>query len=157
MTIGGICDPNTSYLLERGLKTLDLRVRKHNESAQKIAQFLENHPKILKVFYPGLKSHHDHEIAKQQMKGFGGVVSFLLNSDLKGGMKFIDRLSIPQIAPSFGGAETLIEQPVLMSFMDLTKKEREKREMFDNLIRLSVGLEDCNDIIKDLQKSLNKL
>ncbi len=157
MTIGGICDPNTSYLLERGLKTLDLRVRKHNESAQKIAQFLENHSKISKVFYPGLKSHPDYEIAKQQMKGFGGVVSFLIKSDLKGGMKFIDRLSIPQIAPSFGGAETLIEQPVLMSFMDLPKKEREKRGMSDNLIRLSVGLEDCDDIIKDLQKSLNKL
>jgi len=157
MTIGGICDPNTSYLIERGLKTLDLRVKRHNENGQKVAQFIEKHPKVLKVFYPGLKSHPDHEIAKCQMKGFGGLLSFLLKTDFKGTMKFIDSLKIPQIAPSFGGPESLIEQPALMSFMDITKKEREKIGIFDNLIRLSLGLEDSEDIIEDLKRGLEKL
>ncbi len=157
MTIGGICDPNTSYLIERGVKTLALRVKRHNENAQRVAQFLENHPKVIKVFYPGLKSHPDFEIARQQMKGFGGVVSFFLKSNLEGTMKFIDNLTFAKIAPSFGGTETLIEQPVLMSFMDYTKKERENVGIFDNLVRLSVGIEDCDDIIEDMEKSLKKL
>ena len=155
MTIGGICDPNTAYLLERGLKTLHIRVKQHNESGQKIARFLENHPKILKVFYPGLESHPDSKTAAHQMTGYGGVISFLIDSDFKGTMKFIDSLTIPQISPSFGGSESLIEQPALMSFADISKKQREKIGIYDNLVRFSIGLEDADDIIKDLEKSLN--
>lgn len=155
MTIGGICDPTTAYLLERGLKTLDLRVKKHNENGLKIAQFIEKHPKVLKVFYPGLKSHPEYKLAKKQMKGFGGLLSFLLKSDFKGTMKFIDSLKIPQIAPSFGGPESLIEQPALMSFMDITKEERKKLGIFDNLIRFSLGIEDSEDIIEDLKRGLD--
>lgn len=157
MTIGGICDPNTAYLLDRGLKTLDLRVKKHNENGLKIAKFIEKHPKVLKVFYPGLKSHPEYKLAKRQMIGFGGLLSFLLKSDFKGTMKFIDSLKIPQIAPSFGGAESLIEQPALMSFMDITKKQREKYGIFDNLVRLSVGIEDAVDIINDFKNAFDRL
>lgn len=156
MTVGGICDPNTAYLLDRGLKTLHIRVRQHNETGQKVAEFLENHPKILKVFYPGLKSHPDNAIASQQMTGYGGVISFLIDSDFRGTMKFIDSVSIPHIAPSFGGSESLIEQPALMSFSDITKKQREDIGIYDNLVRFSVGLEDAGDIMKDLKKALYK-
>lgn len=156
-TIGGICDPFTAFLIDRGLKTLVMRVKHHNESGQKIAEFLETHPKVEKVYYPGLKSHPDYGIAVKQMKGFGGVVTFILKTNFKGTMKFIDRLAIPQIAPSFGGPESLVDPPALMSFWDLPKKERDRLGVFENLIRYSAGLEDVNDLIEDLKNSLDKI
>lgn len=155
--LGGICDPNTAFLLERGIKTLALRMKRHNESAQMVAEFLEGHPKVEKVYYPGLISHPCHELATAQMDGFGGVVSFFVKSDLEGTLKFIDRLSIPYIAPSFGGPESLVDPMALMSFWDTPKKDREKVGIYDNLVRYAMGLEDPEDIIDDLKKALARL
>lgn len=153
--IGGVPDPHSSYLIIRGLKTFPLRMQRQNESALAIAEFLDKHPKIDKVWYPGIKSHPDHEIAKKYMRGFGGVVSFQIKGDLEAGSKFVDAMKIPKIAPSIGGVESLIEQPSLMSYYELTTEEREKIGIFDNLIRFSIGIEDTEDLLKDLQQALN--
>jgi len=155
--MGGLLDPNASYLLIRGLKTFALRMKQQNESSMKISQFLESHDKVERVWYPGLESHPDHKIAKAQMFGFGGVISFKIKSDLEGTSKFIDRLSIPQIAPSLGGVESLIEQPALMSYYDLTKEERQNVGIYNNLVRFAVGIEDTDDLISDLEKSLSQV
>jgi cystathionine gamma-synthase len=153
--IGGVTDPNSSYLIIRGLKTFPLRMQRQNESAMAIAGYLERHAKIEKVWYPGLKSHPDHEIAKKYMTGFGGVVSFQIKGNLQTGSAFIDAMKIPKIAPSIGGVESLIEQPSLMSYYELTTKERESVGIYDNLIRFSIGIEDTDDLIKDLEQALN--
>ncbi len=155
--LGGILDPHSCYLLLRGLKTFPLRISYQNQSALKIAKFLEEHPKVERVFYPGLPSHPDHQIAKEQMKGFGGVISFLIKGDLKTTSYFIDSLKIPKIAPSLGGVESLIEQPALMSYFELTKEERSALGIYENLVRLSVGVEDTQDLIEDLAQALEKI
>jgi len=155
--IGGISDPNSSYLIIRGLKTFPLRMQRQNESAMIIANYLEKHSKIDKVWYPGLKSHPDYEIAKKYMKAFGGVVSFQIKGNLETGTKFIDSMKIPKIAPSIGGVESLIEQPSLMSYYELTTQERESIGIYDNLIRFSIGIEDTEDLIKDLDQALSKI
>jgi cystathionine gamma-synthase len=153
--LGGISSPQSAYLLIRGLKTLDIRVNKQNQTAQDVAEFLEAQSKIERVWYPGLESHPDHQIAKSQMKGFGGVVSFQYKGDLEETARFIDRLQIPYITPSLGGAESLINQPALMSYYSLTTEERFEIGIYDNLVRLAVGLEDSVDLIADLQQALN--
>ena len=155
--MGGLLDPNSCYLLLRGLKTFALRVKHQNESALEIAKFLEGHEKIEKVWYPGLESHPDHAIASKQMRGFGGVISFQVKGDLQSGSDFIDALEIPYIAPSLGGVESLIEQPALMSYYDLTTEQRLQVGIADNLIRFSVGVEDTSDIIADLKQGLTKI
>jgi len=155
--IGGIPDPNSSYLIIRGLKTFPLRLQRQNESAMAVAEYLEKHPKIERVWYPGLKSHPDYEIAKKYMKGFGGVVSFQIKGDLAAGSRFIDAMKIPKIAPSIGGVESLIEQPSLMSYYELSTEEREKIGIFDNLVRFSIGIEDTPDLLKDLQQALDAM
>jgi cystathionine gamma-synthase len=152
--LGGVVDPQNAYLLERGIKTLGMRVRQQNTSAQAVAEFLEDHPRIERVWYPGLESHPDHRIAKAQMGGFGGVVSFEVAGDLLTAGKFIDNLKIPYIAPSLGGIETLIEQPALMSYYEKTTEERLALGIKDNLVRFSVGIEDADDIIRDLDQAL---
>ena len=152
--IGGVPDPNSSYLIIRGLKTFPLRMQRQNESAMAIAKFLEDHPKIEKVWYPGLESHPDHKVAAKYMKGFGGVVSFQIKGDLKKGSRFIDAMKIPKIAPSIGGVESLIEQPSLMSYYELSTEEREKIGIYDNLVRFSIGIEDVDDLLKDLKQAL---
>ena len=151
---GAVCDPHTAYLIQRGIKTLALRVRQQNASAQMIAEFLETKDQIRRVWYPGLDSHPDHDVARQQMRGYGGVVSFELEGDLDVTSKFIDAVQIPLIASSLGGVETLIEQPALMSYYELSTEERLEIGIKDNLVRLSVGIESAEDLIADLGAAL---
>jgi cystathionine gamma-synthase len=151
---GGIADAHAASTLERSLKTLVLRMRQHNESAAKIAERLADHPAIEQVWYPGLSSHPDHAVAAEQMNGFGGVVTFTIAGSLLSTCRFIDRLTIPKIADSLGGAESLIKHVALMSFYKFTREERLSYGITDNLVRLSVGLEDCDDLIADLDQAL---
>ncbi len=160
--LGGITDPHAAYLLERGLKTLELRVTRQNQTAQAVAEALEAHPKVERVWYPGLASHPDHEVARQQMSGFGGVVSFEIapieNEDvLDTTSRFIDAMKIPYIAPSLGGVESLIEQPSLMSYYELSTEERLNIGMKDNLVRFAIGIEDTADILFDIEQALAQI
>jgi cystathionine gamma-synthase len=151
---GAVVDPFAAYLLIRGLKTLALRVERQNANATRIAEFLASHPKVERVHYPGLPTHPEHEIARRQMKGFGGVVSFEVRGDLAAASRVVDACTIPRIAPSLGGVESLIEQPALMSFYELTTEERLQIGIRDNLVRYSVGIEDADDLIADLAQAL---
>jgi cystathionine gamma-synthase len=151
---GAVVDPFAAYLLIRGLKTLALRIERQNANAQAIAEFLEAHPKVGRVHYAGLASHPEHAIAVKQMRGFGGVVSFEVDGDLDAASRVVDGCRIPRIAPSLGGVESLIEQPALMSFYELTTEERLQVGIKDNLIRYSVGIEDRDDLIADLTRAL---
>jgi len=156
--VGGIFDPHSAYLLIRGLKTLHIRVKQSNATALKIAQLLEDHPKIEKVVYPGLPSHPDHAVALKHFKaGFGGVVSFIVKGGLKEAAAVVDGVKIPYIAPSLGGVESLIEQPTVMSYWNVTPEDRAKIGIEDGLIRFSAGIEDTDDIIEDLMQSLERL
>lgn len=152
---GGITDPHTAYLLIRGLKTFALRMDRHNANGMAIAKYLEQHPRIRDVYYPGLNSHPQYDVAARQMSGFGGVVSFEVDGDLHTASAFIDRLELPYIGPSLGGVESLIEQPALQSFFELSQKERLEIGIKDELIRFSVGVEDPKDLIADLEQALN--
>lgn len=154
--LGGVAAPQCAFLLERGLKGLALRVRQQNASAMAIAEFLESHPRVRRVWYPGLPSHPDHLVARQQMKGYGGVVSFEVDGDLDDTSRLIDAVRIPIIAPSLGGVESLIEQPALMSYSDFDTEERLALGIKDNLVRLSVGIEDTADLIEDLAQALGQ-
>ena len=151
---GGISDPNTAFLLLRGMKTLSLRVEKQNQSGQQVADFLQNHPAVEKVWYPGVVTHPDHDVAARQMEGYGGVVSFTVRGDLKTTSKVIDAMQIPFISPSLGGVESLVIQPAVMSYYDYSPEERRKLGIQDNLIRLALGIEDVEDLIADLEQSL---
>jgi cystathionine gamma-synthase len=154
-SMGGTIDPHCCYLLLRGLKTFPLRVEKQNETALKIARFLENHPKVKKVYYPFLESHRHYKIAKKQMKGGGGVVTFEVKGNINNAKRFLDSLRLCYIGPSLGGVETLITHPALISYYDYTRKQRYKIGITDTLFRLAVGLEDVNDLIADLNRALN--
>lgn len=151
---GAVPDPFAAYLLLRGLKTFALRIARQNENAQALAEFLASHPKVAAVHYPGLKTHPHHEVARRQMRGFGGVVSFEVAGDLATASRVVDACRIPCIAPSLGGVESLIEQPALMSFYELTTEERLQLGIKDNLIRYAVGIEDAEDLIADLGQAL---
>jgi cystathionine gamma-synthase len=158
--LGGVLDPHAAFLLERGLKTLALRVRQQNESAQQIAHFLTNHPRVAQVWYPGLPSHPDHAVAQAQMRGFGGVVTFTIappqgETPLAAASRFVDATTIPHIAPSLGGVESLIEQPALMSHYELSSEERAAIGIHDNLVRFAVGIEETEDLLADLEQALN--
>lgn len=152
--LGGIAGPSTAYLLLRGLKTLGLRIRQQNGNGMAVARFLESHPRIRRVYYPGLSSHPDYKIACEQMQGFGGVVSFEIDGNLKATSAFVDRLRIPYIAPSLGGVETLVEQPALMSYYEMAPEDRAAIGIKDELVRLSLGVEDAEDLITDLDQAL---
>jgi cystathionine gamma-synthase len=154
--IGAVCDPNTAYLLLRGLKTLDLRVTRQNETGLKVARFLERHPAVRRVYYPGLPSHPDHAIAREQMEGHGGVISFELDADLEKTGHFIDALKIPYIGPSLGGVESLVGQVALVSYYELSSQERAEMGLSDTLVRLAVGIESVDDIIEDLAQALDQ-
>ena len=154
---GAIIDPLAAYLLIRGLKTFGLRIERQNANAQGLAEFLAGHPKIAAVHYAGLPSHPEHAIARKQMRGFGGVVSFEFKGDLDATSRVVDGCRIPQIAPSLGGVESLIEQPALMSFYELSTEERLMVGIKDNLIRYSVGIEDTADLIADLAAALERV
>jgi cystathionine gamma-synthase len=153
--LGGNLDPHAAYLLLRGLKTLSLRVDRQNRTALQVAQWLEGHRRVRRVFYPGLPSHPDHAVAREQMKGFGGVVSFLVEGGLREASRLVDACKLATIAPSLGAVETLIEQPALMSYFELTSEERQAIGIHDNLIRLAVGIEDPEDLIADLAQALD--
>lgn len=155
--VGAVCDPHAAYLLLRGLKTLELRVKRHNDSGMRLARFLEGHPKVKRVFYPGLPSHPDHAIASEQMSGFGGVVSFEVNADLETTGQFVDALEIPYIGPSLGGVESLVIQVAQATYYELSDKERAEIGISDTLVRFAVGIEDAHDLIADLDRALARI
>ncbi len=154
---GAIVDPNTCYLLIRGLKTLALRVERQNETAMAVARYLEGHPRIRRVYYPGLESHVDYEVAREQMRGFGGLISFEIDGDLEKTRDFVNCLALPYIAPSLGGVETLVSHPATISYYDLGQEERLAIGISDQLVRYSVGIEESSELIEDLERGLNKL
>ena len=156
-SMGGLIDPHCCYLLLRGLKTFPLRIKVQNESALKVAQFLEGHPAIKKVYYPFLPSHSHFQIAKEQMAGGGGVVTFETKGTLKEAKKLLDSLKLCYIAPSLGGVETLITHPAIVTYYDYSREERYKLGITDTLFRLAVGVEDVNDIIADIEQGLKKI
>jgi cystathionine gamma-lyase len=153
-SVGSICPPFDSWLLLRSLKTLPVRMRAHQENALSLASWLENHPKIQKVIYPGLKSHPQHSLAKKQMLGFGGMLSFTLKGNLKTATKFFKKLQLFTLAESLGGVESLIEHPALMTHASLPVNVRKELGIEDTFIRMSVGLEDIEDLKKDLDQAL---
>jgi cystathionine gamma-synthase len=153
---GAVIDPFAAYLLVRGLKTFALRLERQNANALAIAEFLAHHPRVVAVYYAGLPSHPEHEIAKKQMRGYGAVVSFEVDGDLAAGSRVVDAVRIPHIAISLGGVESLIEQPAIMSFYELTTEERLAIGIKDSLIRYSVGIEDAEDLIADLARALDR-
>ena len=155
--LGGIIDAHAAWLLLRGIKTLDIRMERHNSNGLALATYLERHPKIRKVWYPGLKSHPDFEIAQRIMSGAGGVVTFEIETDLEGAMRFIDATTIPYQAPSLGGVESLIELPVTMSFWDVPKPKRLELGITDSLVRFACGIENADDIISDIEQALAKV
>ena len=153
--MGGINSPHNLYLLERGLKTFSLRMQQHNRNGQAIAEFLAGHPRVEKVYYPGLATHPTHAIAARTMRGYGGLVTFLLkDADWRATAKVIDSVRIPRIGPSLGGVESLIEQPMVMSYFSYAPEERVRFGIPDNMIRLACGIEDTNDLIDDLKQGL---
>jgi cystathionine gamma-synthase len=152
--LGGITDPNTAYLLLRGLQTFALRMQQHNTNGLAIARFLAGHAKVRRVYYPGLQSHPSHAIADSQMRGFGGLVSFELEATLEQTGAFIDALRLPYIAPSLGGVQSLIEQPALMSYYELAPEERQALGIGDSLVRYALGIEDTADLLNDVEQAL---
>jgi cystathionine gamma-synthase len=154
--MGAVCDPHAAWLVHRGIKTLALRVQQQNDSSQAIAEALEAHPRVTRVWYPGLASHPSHEVATRLMRGFGGVVTFEVEGDLDTTSRFIDALKIPRIAPSLGGVESLVEQPALMSYFELSTEQREAVGIRNNLVRYAVGIESGEDLIADLLEALDK-
>ena len=155
--MGATPGPFTCFLLERGLKTFGMHMDHHNRAGDTVARMLEEHPKIEKVWYPSLKSHPDHKIASEQMKGFGSVVSFLVKGGNEETRKFIDSLGLYLITPSLGGSESLVTQMSTMSFFDYPEQHRKDIGMVDNLVRLALGLEDIEDLIDDLKQALDKI
>ena len=154
---GMVNGPHNIYLLLRGLKTFELRMRRHNENGQAVAEFLERHPRIEKVYFPGLPSHKYHDVAARTMKGYGGLVTFLVkDADLRQTADVVDAVEIPRIGPSLGGAESLIEQPIVMSYHDYTPKQLAAVGISENMIRLSCGIENPEDLVADLEQALDR-
>jgi len=151
---GAVLDPHAAWLLDRGMRTLDVRVRRHNENAQKIAEWLEGQSAVARVDYPGLASHPDHAVAKELMDGFGGMVSFVLNGGGPAADRFVSALEVALAAPSLGGVETLVSQPRYTSHVGLSAREREERGVPDGFVRLSIGIEDASDLIDDFEQAL---
>ena len=155
--MGAINSAHNAYLLSRGLKTFELRMQRQNENGQAVAEFLAEHPRIEKVYYPGLPSHPYHEVAQRTMRGFGGLVTFLIkDADWQATAEIIDAVKIPRIAPSLGGVESLIEQPLVMSYYECTPEERRQFGIPDNMIRMACGIENAKDLIDDLAQALKK-
>ncbi len=152
--IGGVPGPHDAWLTMRGAKTLALRMRQHALNAQTVAEFLEAHPEVDRVFYPGLASHPQHELAKRQMSGFGGMVSFVLKGPQSRALAFANTLKYFSLAESLGGVESLICHPARMTHGSIPKEDRERRGVTDGLLRLSVGIEDVEDLLDDLRSAL---
>jgi cystathionine beta-lyase len=153
---GAVCGPLDAFLVLRGIKTLHIRMQRHCENGEKIAHFLANHPKVAKVYWPGFPTHPNHEVAKRQMNGFGGMISFVLADDsLKKATQTVAQLQLFTLAESLGGVESLAGHPASMTHASIPKVEREKSGVVDGLIRLSVGVEDSDDLIEDLKQALS--
>jgi cystathionine gamma-lyase len=152
--VGSIAGPFDSFLALRGLKTLSLRMERHCASALKIAEFLEAHPQVDRVIYPGLASHPQHELAKRQMRGFGGIISARISGGLDGATRFLERCRLFTLAESLGGVESLIEHPAIMTHASVPPHVRAELGIDDGLVRLSVGIEDADDLIQDLRSAL---
>jgi cystathionine gamma-synthase len=153
--LGAVCDPHAAFLVGRGIKTLSLRVERQNATALALAQRLEKHPRVERVFYPGLASHASHAVARAQMRGFGGVVSFIVKGGLESGSRVVDAVKLARIGPSFGGCESLIEQPAVMSYYEMTTEQRQAIGIADGLVRLAVGIEDTADLVADIEQALS--
>lgn len=154
--LGNISSPHNLYLLERGLKTFELRMQRQNENGLRVARFLEAHPRVERVYYPGLESHPTHAIAAAQMRGFGGLMTFTIrDADWKQTAAVVDAARIPRIAPSLGGVESLIEQPLVMSYWNYSPEDRKRFGIDDNMIRMSCGIENGDDLIADLEQALS--
>lgn len=154
-SVGAVAGPFDSYLALRGVKTLALRMAHHNQAALTIAKWLEQHPQVEKVIHPGLESHPQHELAKRQMTGFGGMISILLKGDIEKARRFLEAVEIFALAESLGGVESLIEHPAIMTHASIPKENREKLGILDNFVRISVGIEDVDDLIADLDRALS--
>lgn len=161
--LGGVLDPHAAFMVARGLKTLALRVERANATAMSVANMLAKHPRVSHVYYPGLESHPTHAVAAAQMKGFGGVVSFRVKCDADGTgdasplavtSRVVDAFRMARIAPSLGGVDTLVEQPAIMSYYELSSEERRAAGIEDDLIRLAVGVEDEHDVLADVRRAL---
>ena len=156
-SIGAVPGPFDCWLTILGIKTLDLRMKKHDSNAQTVAEYLEAHPKVLSVTYPGLPSHPAHETAKKQMSGFSGMISFELTGGISAGKIVMNSVKLAKLAESLGAVETMITHPATMTHADVPKDEREARGLTDGLVRLSVGIENPDDIIADLEQALNRV
>ena len=155
--LGNVVAPHTAYLALRGMKTLALRVERQNASGLAVARFLEQQPKVRRVWYPGLESHPDYAVAAATMRGFGGVVSFEIEGDIERAHRFIDALTIPTIGPSLGGVETMVSPLAVMGYANVPPEEREALGIRDELVRLCLGIEDTDDLIEDLAQALEKI
>ncbi len=152
--VGSIAGPFDSYLTLRGIKTLALRMKAHNDNAQQLAEWLESHQQIEKVIYPGLPSYPQHYLAKRQMTGFSGIVSILIKGSLQETSRFFSKLKVFTLAESLGGVESLAEQPAIMTHASIPSEIRREIGIHDNLIRLSVGIEDIDNLKEDLDRAL---
>jgi methionine-gamma-lyase len=152
--LGGCMDPEVAFLLMRGIKTLGVRIERQCESALKVAKFLEKHPKVERVHYPGLKSHTDYALAKQQMRGFGSMLAFDLKGGLPAARKFCDRVKLFLLAVSLGGVESLVSLPIYSSHYRMSEEELRRAGVKPGTVRVSIGLEDAADLIEDLQQAL---
>ena len=151
---GAVCGPMDSFLVLRGIKTLHLRVQRHCENGEKVARFLQNHPQVERVYWPGFETHPNHEVAKEQMNGFGGMISFTLVGDsLEKAKSIVSKTKLFTLAESLGGVESLIGHPSTMTHASIPREERMKSGVLDSLIRLSVGIEDASDLIEDLENA----
>ncbi len=156
--MGAINSPHNIYLLQRGLKTFELRMQRHNQNGLAVARFLAAHPRVEKVYYPGLETHPYYGVAQQTMRGFGGLVTFLVkDADWRQTANVVDAVTIPRIGPSLGGVESLIEQPLVMSYYECPAEDRKAYGIHDNMIRLSCGIEDTEDLVADLKQALERL
>lgn len=155
--VGAILSPFDSYSNLRGIKTLSIRMRQHEENTKRVVIFLSKHPKVKKIYYPGLPTHEGYEIAKKQMTGFGGTFSFELYGNINSAINFLESLRIISIAESLGAVESLIEHPTSMTHASVPREERKKIGLSDTLIRLSVGIEDASDLINDISQALKKI
>ena len=154
---GAVLGPQDAYYIIRGMKTFEIRMERHCKNAKKVVEFLNKHPKIERVYYPGLETHSGHEIAKKQMKDFGAMISFELKGGFEAGKTLLNSLKLCSLAVSLGDTETLIQHPASMTHSPYTKEEREAAGITDGLVRLSVGLENVEDIIADLEQGLEKI
>ena len=152
---GAICGPMDSFLTLRGIKTLHVRMKRHCENAKVIATFLDNHNKVDKVYWPGFENHLNHDVAKSQMSDYGGMISFTLKGDFELVKKITSSFKVFTLAESLGGVESLVNHPATMTHASIPKEERDKIGIADNLIRLSVGIEDISDLVDDIKQAIN--